>query len=101
MTDIAQVEPLVQRLLKWSQEKGMTGAEVHIALDQGLTVNVRMGETESVEHALEKSAEIKVYKGKHSGITSTSEFTSSSFQKALKRLATLPNSRMRILMWAC
>src|SRR5690606_6223284 len=56
-----------------SKRKGATDAEVVASLDTGFTVNVRMGEIETVEFNRDKGFGITVYFGQRKGSASTSD----------------------------
>jgi PmbA protein len=68
-----QLTLLVEEVLAEAQRQGASAAEASISVSQGLSVNVRLGEVETVEHTRDKGMGITVYFGQKSGSASTSD----------------------------
>ncbi|MHB8551592.1 MAG: PmbA/TldA family metallopeptidase, partial [Acidiferrobacterales bacterium] len=64
---------LVSEVLSEALRQGASAAEASVSVSQGLSVNVRLGSVETVEHTRDKGMGITVYFGKHSGSASTSD----------------------------
>lgn len=75
----------LQNLLAHAKKLGMDQAEVSASQDTGFSVNVRMGEVETVEHHQEKNLDITVYQDHRRGSTSTSDFSPDALTAALEK----------------
>ena len=60
--------------------KGASAAEVSLSEDQGLAVNVRMGEVETVEHTRDRGVAVTVYFGTRKGTASTADLQPASLE---------------------
>ncbi|MEM7195756.1 MAG: metalloprotease PmbA [Pseudomonadota bacterium] len=56
-------------------ESGASAVEVALGQGQGMSINVRNGEVETVEYNRDKSLSLTVYFGHHSGSASTTDFS--------------------------
>jgi PmbA protein len=65
---------LVQEVLAEAKKQGATTAEAAVNISQGLSVNVRLGEVETVEHTRDKGLGLTVYVGQRTGSASTTDF---------------------------
>ncbi len=66
---------LVERVLAEARTLGASAAEAAVGVGQGLSVTVRLGEVETVEHTRDKHLGLTVYLGQRSGSASTSDFS--------------------------
>jgi PmbA protein len=71
--DIEQLEQIAQDVLQLAQKKGASAAEVHADIDDGFTVNVRMGDVETIEYHRGDTIGLTVYFGKRKGSVTTSD----------------------------
>ncbi|WP_133499699.1 metalloprotease PmbA [Cognatilysobacter terrigena] len=69
---------LSQRLLGLARERGVTQAEVSCSEEAGLSVNVRMGEVETVESTRDRGIAVTVYFGRRKGSASTADLREES-----------------------
>jgi PmbA protein len=65
---------LVQEVLAEAKKQGATTAEAGVNISQGLSVSVRLGEVETVEHTRDKGLGLTVYIGQCTGSASTTDF---------------------------
>jgi PmbA protein len=70
----AQLEQMVNDLLKEAKQQGASAAEAAVSSDSGLSINVRKGEVETIEHTRDQGLGITVYFGQRKGTASTSDF---------------------------
>lgn len=70
-----RLKEVVERALAQAKQSGASSAEVAISLSQGLSVAVRLGEVETVEHTRDKGLGLTVYFGQRSGSASTTDFS--------------------------
>lgn len=71
---------LAEDVLRRCRERGASQAEVSLSEDQGLAVNVRMGEVETVEHTRDRGVAVTVYFGKRKGTASTADLQPASLE---------------------
>ncbi|GAB6197287.1 metalloprotease PmbA [Lysobacter xanthus] len=69
---------LSQRLLDLARARGVTQAEVSCSEEAGLSVNVRMGEVETVESTRDRGIAVTVYFGQRKGSASTADLREES-----------------------
>jgi len=69
---------LSQRLLDLTRARGATQAEVSCSEEAGLSVNVRMGEVETVESTRDRGIAVTVYMGRRKGSASTADLREES-----------------------
>jgi PmbA protein len=69
---------LSQRLLDLARARGVTQAEVSCSEEAGLSVNVRMGEVETVESTRDRGIAVTVYFGRRKGSASTADLREAS-----------------------
>ena len=75
---LARLEATAAQLLDRCRAAGATQAEVACSEDQGLDVNVRMGEVESVESTRDRGIAVTVYFGQRKGSASTGDLREDS-----------------------
>ncbi len=84
-----QLTALVQEVLAEAQRQGASSAEASISVSQGLSVNVRLGEVETVEHTRDKGMGITVYFGQKSGSASTSDLGLAALRDTVRAAASI------------
>lgn len=82
--EINRLKNLVQDLLDESKKQGATSAEAGLSIDNGLSVNARLGDVETVEHHCDQSLGVTVYVGKKKGSASTNDFSVDSVKETVK-----------------
>ncbi len=80
---------LATGLLEKAKKKGATAADLIMAESEAFSVQVRLGEVEKVTHAQEKRLGLRVFFGKRSAITSTSDLSPDSLDKLLDETCAL------------
>ncbi|WP_428622735.1 metalloprotease PmbA [Sedimenticola sp.] len=70
----AQLEQMVNDLLNEAKQQGASAAEAAVSSDSGLSINVRKGDVETIEHTRDQGLGITVYFGQRKGTASTSDF---------------------------
>ena len=71
-------------VLRQCQALGATQAEVALGEDSGLSVNVRMGEVETVERTRDRSVGVTVYFGQRKGSASTADLQAASLASTVE-----------------
>ena len=78
------LESKVAQALDQAKRLGATDAEAAAGLDQGLSVNARMGEVETVEHHRDQSLAVTVYFGHRKGSASTTDLSDASLRETVE-----------------
>jgi PmbA protein len=71
----ADLESIIERALDEARTRGASQAEAAVSQDTGLSVGVRLGEVETLEHQRDRSMGITVYFGSRKGSASTADFS--------------------------
>src|SRR5882757_6829491 len=69
------LESIIERALQAAGARGASQAEAAVSQDTGLSVGVRLGEVETLEHQRDRSMGITVYFGQRKGSASTADFS--------------------------
>lgn len=69
------LETIIERALEEARARGATQAEAGVSQDNGLSVGVRLGEVETLEHQRDRSMGITVYFGRRKGSASTADLS--------------------------
>ncbi len=74
---------LVAEVLDEARRQGASGAEAAVGTAAGLSVTVRMGEVESIEHQHDKGMGVTVYLGRCTGAASTSDLRPAALRETV------------------
>jgi PmbA protein len=80
---IAQLEQVVEDLLHEARQQGADAAEAGVSAQTGLSVTVRLGETETIEHTSDNGLGITVYFGQHKGSASTTDLRPAAIRESV------------------
>lgn len=80
---------VVERALAEAKQLGASQAEASISVSQGLSVTVRLGEVETVEHTRDKGLGITVYFGQRSGSASTTDLSPVAVRDSVRAACTI------------
>lgn len=69
-----------QQVLDEARRQGATAAEASISVGTGLSVSVRRGEVDTLEHERDRSLAVVVYMGQRSGAASSADFSPASLR---------------------
>ena len=81
---LERLRNLVAHTLSLASREGATGAEAAASCNAGLSVNVRMGEVETIEHTRDKGLGVTVYVGHRKGSASTSDFSGDAVHETVR-----------------
>ena len=70
--------------LEVAKKKGASMAEMSIGRGQGMSVNVRQGDVETIEYNRDKSLAISVYFGHKNGTATTTDFSRSAIEASVQ-----------------
>ncbi len=85
----AELKELADRVLTTAKGLGADSGETIIGRSQGFSVNVRMGDIETIEHNRDKSLVVTVYFGHKSGSASTSDFSAGAVDDTARAACTI------------
>jgi PmbA protein len=71
----ADLESIIELALQEARVRGASQADAAVSQDTGLSVGVRLGEVETLEHQRDRSMGITVYFGQRKGSASTADFS--------------------------
>lgn len=80
----APLTAVVEKILAQARRQGASAAEAAVSVGQGLSVTVRLGEVETVEHNRDKHLGLTVYLGQKSGSASTSDFSDAAIHDTVR-----------------
>ncbi len=88
-TTRARLADVVEQALAEAQKSGASAAEAGVNINQGLSVTVRLGEVETVEHNRDKSMGVTVYFGQRTGSASTTDFSPAALRETVRAACTI------------
>ena len=74
---------VLERAIDNAKSRGVTAAEAGLSTGGGLSVTVRNGELESIEHNQDKALSLSAYKGKCKGTATTTDFSPQSIEETV------------------
>lgn len=82
--ELDRLSQLSEDVLRRCRAKGASEVDVGIGVDVGLSVSVRLGEIESIEHNRDRGLSLTVYFGKRKGSASTADLHPDSIEKTIE-----------------
>jgi PmbA protein len=82
--DQQAMESIVGQMLDEARRAGASSAEAAASDDLGLSVNVRLGEVETLEHHKDQGVAVTVYFGQRKGTASTSDLSPDALREAVQ-----------------
>jgi PmbA protein len=80
---IEHLKSIVQTLLDEAKTQGASAAEAGLSQENGLSVSVRLGEVETIEHHCDQGLGLSVYFGQRKGSASTSDLSLQSIKETV------------------
>ncbi|PVV06996.1 MAG: metalloprotease PmbA [gamma proteobacterium symbiont of Ctena orbiculata] len=80
----AELQQLIEDLLAEARRQGATAAEAAVSSNAGLTLTVRLGETETIEHTRDNGLGVTVYFGHRKGSASTSDLSPQAIKETVE-----------------
>ena len=80
---LARFESLVADILAEAKRQGASAAEAGLSVDQGLSVNVRLGEVETIEHHRSQGLGVTVYFGQRKGSASSTDLSAQAVKETV------------------
>jgi len=82
--EINRLKNLVQNLLDEAKKQGASSADAGLSIDNGLSVNARLGEVETIEYHCDQRLGVTVYIGHKKGSASSNDFSTNSIKETVK-----------------
>lgn len=82
--EINRLKNIVQDLLNEAQKQGATAAEAGLNVDDGLSVNARLGEVETLEYHRSQGLAVTVYIGQSKGSASSTDLSLDSIRETVQ-----------------
>jgi len=79
-----QLEDMVQHVITQARKAGADGVAAGVSIDAGLSVTVRLGETETLEYNRDRSLGLTVYFEHRKGSASTADFSPQSLSSTVQ-----------------
>ncbi len=83
--DLDRLADLAEDVVRRCRSAGASAAEVGASIDTGLSVSVRLGDTETIEHTRDRSFGVTVYFGQRKGSASTADLAPDSIAKTIEQ----------------
>ena len=86
---------LLEQTLSLCRKLGADTAEADINTGNGLSVNVRMGQVETIEHHRDKGLGVSVYMDRRKGSASTTDFSAAAVEATVNAACTIARNTSR------
>ncbi|MGH8379164.1 MAG: metalloprotease PmbA [Gammaproteobacteria bacterium] len=80
----ADLNALVERVLKEASTQGASQAEVGVSIESGLTLSVRLGEVETLEYQRDRGLGVTAYFGTRKGSASTTDLSAAAVSESVR-----------------
>lgn len=80
---VSELRPRLAQALDLARKSGASAAEGHLGASRGLSVNVRMGEVESVQFQRDRDLSLTVYFGHRTGSASTTDLSDAALARTV------------------
>jgi PmbA protein len=84
LPDIDRLKKIIDQILNLAQQNGASQAEAGANVESGLSVTVRLGEVEVIEHNRDKGLGVTVYFGQRKGSASTTDYSEQAIINTVK-----------------
>jgi PmbA protein len=81
--DLDRLREIAEDVIRRCRAKGASEADVAASIDEGLSVNVRLGEVETVERTRDRGVSLTVYFGKRKGSANTADLDPKSIEQTI------------------
>jgi len=83
--DLDRLAAITEDVIRRCRTKGASEADVAASIDLGLSVNVRLGDVETVERTRDRGVAVTVYFGKRKGSASTADLDPASIEQTVDK----------------
>jgi PmbA protein len=81
--DLSRLREIAEDVIRKARAKGASEADVAASIDEGLAVNVRLGEVETVERTRDRGVSVTVWFGKRKGSANTADLDPKSIEQTI------------------
>ncbi|NOQ13719.1 MAG: metalloprotease PmbA [Methyloprofundus sp.] len=81
--EINRLKTIIHDLLHEAKNQGASSADAGLSVDNGLSVNVRLGEVETIEHHCSQGLGVSVYFGQKKGSASSTDLSAKSIKETV------------------
>ncbi len=82
--DLGRLREIAEDVIRRCRAKGASEADVAATIDEGLAVNVRLGEVETVERTRDRGVSVTVWFGKRKGSANTADLDPTSIEQTIE-----------------
>jgi PmbA protein len=82
--ELARLQDIAEDVVRRCRAKGASQADVAASIDEGLSVNVRLGEVETVERTRDRGVSVSVYFGHRKGSANTADLDPKSIERTIE-----------------
>lgn len=86
---VADLERIAALAIDEAKQQGASAAAAGVSKSQGMSVNVRLGEVDTVEHNRDKGLGVTVYFGARTGSASTADFSDNAVRDSVRAACTI------------
>ncbi len=83
------LESIIEVALKEARARGASQAEAGVSQDTGLSVGVRLGQVETLEHQRDRSMGVTVYFDRRKGSASTADFSAQAVRETVAKACSI------------
>jgi len=83
LAELSRLQEIAEDVIRRCRAKGASEADVAASVDEGLSVNVRLGEVETVERTRDRGVSVSVYFGRRKGSASTADLDPKSIEQTI------------------
>ncbi|WP_041064434.1 metalloprotease PmbA [Thiolapillus brandeum] len=87
--NIEQLESMVADLLSEAKKQGASAADAAVSSSAGLSLTVRMGDVETIEHTRDQGLSVTVYFGHRKGSANTTDLKPAALREAVSKACTI------------
>lgn len=91
MGELPRFEAMISEVLEQAEKLGASAAEVGLSKDTGLSVTVRLGEVETIEHHRSQGLGVTVYFGQRKGSASTTDLRPEALRETVAAACRIAN----------
>lgn len=81
--EISRLETTIHNLLLEAKNQGASAADAGLSVDNGLSVNVRLGDVETIEHHCSQGLGVTVYFGQKKGSANSTDLSENSIKETV------------------
>src|SRR5450755_2301290 len=86
---VPDLESIIECALAEARTRGASQAEAAVSQDTGLSVGVRLGQVETLEHQRDRSMGVTVYFGQRKGSASTADFSPDAVRETVAKACSI------------